>query len=124
MPAPRVQPSLLRRTVAAFSILATAALLYFFAPAKYSFYPQCPFHAITGLNCPGCGSLRAMHQLLHGNFQQALVLNPLAICLLPAFGFFAVRPIRNSELRENKKWLWILGIGVVVFTVLRNLTNF
>jgi hypothetical protein len=109
------------KVFAAFSILTIACVLYFFPPAKVSFYPQCPFHALTGLNCPGCGSLRALHALLHGNFHQAMVFNPLTICFLPALGFFAARPIRESELRENRIWLWLLAVGVVAFTILRNL---
>ena len=26
----------------------------------------CPFKAMTGLDCPGCGATRAIHQLLNG----------------------------------------------------------
>jgi len=45
-------------------------------PDQYPF-PLCPFHTLTGWLCPGCGSQRAMHQLLHGNFGASLKLNPL-----------------------------------------------
>ena len=28
-------------------------------------FPKCPFKVLTGLDCPGCGSQRAIHSLLH-----------------------------------------------------------
>ncbi|MEO8053801.1 MAG: DUF2752 domain-containing protein [Acidobacteriota bacterium] len=67
-------------------ILGTAALaaavLFFFDPATTGFYPPCLFKSVLGTQCPGCGSLRAGHQLLHGNIQQAWALNkPLLIAL-------------------------------------------
>jgi hypothetical protein len=61
-------------------ILGTAALaaavLFFFDPATAGFYPPCLFKTFLGVQCPGCGSLRAVHQLLHGNFAAAWALNP------------------------------------------------
>jgi O-antigen ligase len=61
-------------------------VLYFFPPAETRFYPRCIFHAVTGLECPGCGSLRAAHSVLHGDFAMAFRLNPLLFILLPLAG--------------------------------------
>src|SRR5689334_2220232 len=74
-------------------VVAGAALvsLYFFNPTEHGFFPRCLLHSLTGLDCPGCGGLRATHQLLHGNFIAALRLNPLFIALLPVGAFFAIR---------------------------------
>ena len=58
-------------------------LLYFVNPTKSGIYPPCPFHALTGLYCPGCGSLRAMHDVLHGEIRAALGLNPLMVVFIP-----------------------------------------
>jgi hypothetical protein len=52
-------------------------LLFFFNPAETRFYPRCMMKAVSGLDCPGCGGLRATHQLLHGNVREAFALNPL-----------------------------------------------
>lgn len=77
----------------AFLILLSAIigiiLLYIFNPGTSSIYPPCPFHALTGLYCPGCGSLRALHQILHGELSSAFGLNPLMVLSLPflAYGF-------------------------------------
>src|SRR5215475_918213 len=67
------------------SILAIGcgATLYFFNPAQHGFYPVCTFYRTTGLLCPGCGTLRAMHQLLHGNLEAAVRLNAFTVSLLP-----------------------------------------
>ena len=31
-------------------------------------FPVCPFKALTGWNCPGCGGLRMTHDVLHGDY--------------------------------------------------------
>ncbi|HPJ57455.1 MAG TPA: DUF2752 domain-containing protein [Kiritimatiellia bacterium] len=63
--------------------LAAAALLFFFNPADHAFYPRCPLHAATGLDCPACGGLRAAHLLLHGQVRAAFALNPFLFFAAP-----------------------------------------
>ena len=72
-----------RHLPAALLFLAAAAVLFFFDPATAGFYPPCLFKTIFGAQCPGCGSLRAMHQLLHGNFAAAWALNKPLLVALP-----------------------------------------
>ncbi|MGA8200207.1 MAG: DUF2752 domain-containing protein, partial [Candidatus Sulfotelmatobacter sp.] len=62
---------------------AATVTLDFFDPATSGLFPPCPLHYLTGWYCPGCGSLRALHQLLHGNLSAAWALNPLTVLLLP-----------------------------------------
>ncbi|HWO52757.1 MAG TPA: DUF2752 domain-containing protein [Ornithinibacter sp.] len=50
-------------------------------------YPTCPWLALTGTYCPGCGSLRAIHALAHGDPATAVARNPLAVI---AIGWLAV----------------------------------
>ena len=61
---------------------AGAWILYTFPPGAGSFYPRCVFHAVTGLLCPGCGTTRALHQLLHGHFAAAFRLNPFLFAVM------------------------------------------
>lgn len=51
-----------------------------------SLFPPCLFHTLTGLPCPFCGGTRATNALLHGDWQQSLYLNPLALIAILAFG--------------------------------------
>jgi hypothetical protein len=64
---------------------AAAAVLYgLFDPAKYAFFPKCPFVILTGgLRCPGCGSQRALHALLHLDVKDAFLYNPMVIISIP-----------------------------------------
>ncbi len=106
-------------------VAAACALLYFFNPAEHMFFPACMFHRVTGLNCPGCGGLRATHQLLHGHLAAAFRLNPLFVVAIPAGIIFLLWNVLMKS-PENKfsfrpAWLWI-GLAVVVaFGVARNL---
>ena len=96
-------------------------LLYFFPPAEAGFYPLCIFHAVTELECPGCGSLRAAHSILHGDFAMAFRLNPLLFVLPPLGGLTWVvyRPAGLSAIPA--KWIWALLGVIIAFGVVRNL---
>ena len=83
---------------ASLAALAGIAVLFLFDPATEGFYPPCLFRTVFGAQCPGCGSLRAAHQLLHGNLQQAWALNKPLIIGLPlaaAISLFAF--LRNPK---------------------------
>lgn len=90
-------------------------------------YPTCPFLAITGWYCPGCGALRAVHALGHGDLMTALARNPFAVV---AFGYILVTWVlwlERTARGRPRRWLappWVLyGVlgAVLAFWVLRNL---
>jgi hypothetical protein len=62
-----------------------APLLFVFDPAASALFPPCPVRLLTGWLCPGCGTLRAAHQLLHGHVAAAWALNPLLVGVSPLF---------------------------------------
>jgi hypothetical protein len=64
-------------------IAALAALLRRFPPDRYNVYPRCPIYTYLQLQCPGCGTTRALAALLHGHIAEALRFNPLTTLLLP-----------------------------------------
>jgi hypothetical protein len=111
-------------------VLAGVFLLYGFVnPSTYSFFPQCPFHVLTGLDCPGCGSQRALHSLLNGNLKEAADYNLLLVFSIPllvvhfrykAASIFTGRDIRFRALDYTLTPILIF-ILVVGFAVLRNL---
>ena len=108
--------------------LVAAVVLFFFNPSQHGFYPRCFFKMVTGLDCPGCGGLRATHQLLHGHMRAALELNPLFVVSLPLLAYFAARSVIQyftgrawPQPFRKPAWLWAAGAVVLAFGVLRNL---
>ena len=71
-------------------------LIYFsYNPSENSFFIPCPFHYITGFFCPGCGSQRAVHLLLHGDMVGAFRFNPLMVLTLPVLIYGMTITIAN-----------------------------
>jgi hypothetical protein len=108
--------------------VAGLVLLRVFDPATSRIFPPCPVLYLTGWYCPGCGSLRAIHQLLEGNFRAAWALNPLAIVFLP-FLFYglashALYEIRGRHLPSvflRAEWIRALAVLIVLYGIARNL---
>jgi|SRR6516164_1627079 hypothetical protein len=105
--------------------LIGGAVLFWFDPARNDFYPTCLFHKTTGLLCPGCGSLRAVHQLLHGNLSSAFHFNALLVISLPLLLWFSARfafkTSRHEPFSCSLKWVWVLITAGILFGILRNL---
>jgi hypothetical protein len=103
-----------------------AVVLFLFDPSVVPIYPRCIFHNLTGLDCPGCGTLRALHQLLHGHLLVALQFNAIAVLSLPLFAGLGLR-LAWTEIKGGPTmiwrplWLWLYLSVWVAFGVLRNL---
>lgn len=102
------------------AMIAAGVVLYLFDPETAGFYPVCAMHQLTGLQCPGCGSLRALHQLAHGNIIAAWRFNPLLVALLPMALWLGLR----EAVRWTLGWRWpgiinrpIVGWSLVIVTV-------
>ncbi len=94
--------------------------------AKGSLLPPCPFHALTGWFCPGCGSTRALHALIHGDAALALAMNPLLVVVLPLLAWMALSaagislPGRRLLLPfAGNPRIWL--VALLGYWVLRNL---
>lgn len=96
---------------------------YRYNPENYAWFPKCPFKALTGLDCPGCGSQRAVHALLHGHVDEAFRQNALIPIAIPylSFGFFVRAVSKPSEkLLHWRKILygeWAIKIFAVVISL-------
>lgn len=89
----------------------------------------CPFHLLTGLWCPGCGSFRAINALLHGQFLAAVGYNLLVVFLLPVLAVLLMRDtvhtIRGTTPRRTGPAVAVvLAVAFVLFGILRNLPTF
>ena len=107
--------------------LTAAAVLFHFSPEEYSFYPRCPFFALTHHYCPGCGATRAIAALLHGNVSGALHFNAAVTVLVPValwyFGRMYWTAARENRIEwpEVPQWAWKAALAcVLLFAVARN----
>ena len=120
-----------QRTRAALTVAAGAlatVVLYVRDPSKSFVLPPCPFHALTGKDCPGCGATRAYHQLLHGDLRGAFSYNPLAVLALPLFAYFGLRVVVHAMTGRTlpaitvKPWLlWTSVVMLIAFWIVRNM---
>jgi hypothetical protein len=120
-----------RRLAAPAAVAGLAAgatsLLAAVDPNQAGHYPTCPFLFVTGLYCPGCGSLRAIHALAHLDVLTALDRNPLTVAAIP---FLVLAWARWTRRRLTGRlgagtlpgWaIWALLGLVLAFWVLRNI---
>lgn len=68
------------------AVLAGAALSVH-DPRVPGSYGICPWFALTGTYCPGCGSLRALNRLIAGDLAGAVGYNVLAVLVAPLLGY-------------------------------------
>jgi hypothetical protein len=110
------------------AVAAAAAYVAAVDPNHPGHYPTCPFLAVTGYYCPGCGTLRMVHALTHGHVAEAFGRNALAFVTLPVFAYlwvrWAVAARRGRPLRTAILQPWVIiafTVVTVVFWVVRNL---
>ena len=121
MPASRVRRFLLGAAALLVLGLAYAA----FAAATGLLIP-CPFRALTGLKCPGCGVSHLCLALLRLDFAAAWAANPGLFCALPALavllGAEARRYISGAAVfRWEGTLAWGLVLWLVLWGIVRNL---
>ncbi|MDR1603134.1 MAG: DUF2752 domain-containing protein [Tannerella sp.] len=119
--------------IAGVLVLIAGSFIYFsYNPATNVWFPKCPFLLVTGLKCPGCGSQRAIHDLLHFDFHGAFINNALLISSIPyillLFADYIVRYVRPQSsfhlLIQHPVAIWIYFAFVLVFWVTRNIFGF
>lgn len=116
----------LRGFLVAAAVVAISVGVYFFDPVGGPFpYPRCWIKLLSGYDCPGCGSARALHALVHGNVAEAWNFNPAI--------FFVVALVVLLLLAESDRFprlrRWLLSpaaavtiiAAAAVWTVVRNL---
>jgi hypothetical protein len=136
-----------RRLVAPLAVavatVAATAYVGLVDPNEPGHYPVCPTKALTGLDCPFCGGLRATHALAHGDLGSAIDHNALvALVIVPALviawfvwlrrAWLGTAMTEHSEetsaggpsetrSRLQPALFWSAVALVVAFTVVRNI---
>jgi hypothetical protein len=87
-------------------------------------FPACPFNLLTGWNCPACGGLRMMHDLLHGDLAAAAVDNIFLLVGLPALLAWVLVRWRNGRAIFTVPAIAVIAVLAVTWTVVRNLPGF
>jgi len=123
----------LRGPVLAAVLAAGATLLvHLVDPNVPGRYGLCPLRALTGLACPGCGGLRAIHALTHGDLELAWGLNPVVVAVVPLAVLWWLRWVVRAWSEPSvggakavpgtsRATPWLVLAGMVLFAVLRNL---
>lgn len=119
----------LKLAVFALIFMGLGVVFYSFNPQSSSYFLKCPIFFFTGYLCPGCGSQRAMHELLHLNIKKAFEYNALFVTLIP-YVILAIalntKPLRYYFPQTRKLFfnplaiLILLGIAIA-FSVFRNI---
>jgi hypothetical protein len=101
---------------------------YFFNPGNSGLFPKCPLYVWTGLYCPGCGSQRAIHSLLHFRLLQAMHYNllffPAVLFILYHLAIPVIKKVTGKELPNllyHPRTPWIILAVVILFWILRNI---
>lgn len=112
---------------AAGGLLAATAFVAAVDPHRPGHYPLCPFRALTGLDCPLCGSLRATHDLAHGQLVTAASENLLLVIAAPLLAVGWLVWLRRAWSGDERNPLvattrgqLLVGAVLVVFMVVRN----
>lgn len=107
------------------------AILLRFPPEQYRLYPQCPFYQFFHLECPGCGSTRALAALLHGDIAAAMHFNGLFTMLFPVAVSYGIPLYIQFLRRQPMRFLRLPFAGVLtlltvalLFGISRNLSLF
>jgi hypothetical protein len=132
VPAARARSGALVAVTHPFAVgaLAVAAAGYLTAidPHEPGHYPTCPLLWVTGRYCPGCGGLRALHDVFHGQFAAAVSSNLLVVLALPLVIALWLQWTRNRVSGRVGRhhvpaWFgWLVLAAALVFWVLRNVT--
>ncbi|HKI88149.1 MAG TPA: DUF2752 domain-containing protein [Draconibacterium sp.] len=111
------------------TIMVVLAVLFFVLdPAKNALFPKCAFYSLTGYYCPGCGSQRAIHSLLHLNISGVVSNNFLFLPAVLLILYHYVHPLLNLKFNWRlpnifyfKSTPWIIFVVIILFWILRNI---
>jgi hypothetical protein len=111
------------------AVLVACLALHLRDPHQPGSWGFCPWLVLTGLDCPGCGGLRAVNDLTNGDVVGAASSNLLVVCAIPVSAALWARWFRNAwrgipsraDSRRALACCAVLVVLAVGFAVVRNL---
>ncbi len=127
-PRPRRMLAFVAATVASVAVLGYLRLV---DPNQPGHYPLCPVKALFHVDCPGCGCLRGLHALTHGDIAGMAGHNLLLVAAVPATVVLWARwglrswsgqvpGVTWATHRRNNRILVGVMIAILVFGLVRN----
>jgi hypothetical protein len=114
-------------------VVSTIAILYKnYNPGEIHLFPKCPFWAITGFKCPGCGSQRAVHHLLNLEVLSAAKENILLVLSIPyILAGLIIERLKNPSEKllvwrkrlYGRTAIYIILAIIIAFWIMRNLLH-
>lgn len=117
-----------RPLLVAAAAMAVVALLHLRDPHHHGAWGLCPFYAVTGWYCPGCGGLRGMNDLTKGHVLDAIHSNVFLLPIIAVGVWVWARWLTTSwqgapvlpKLVLNRASATVLIVVFATFTVFRN----
>jgi len=123
------------RKVIVFGLIAAALIVLTIIygklnPENFYLFPKCPFKLLTGFECPGCGSQRAIHYLLNLKINSAIRANVLLIFSIPYLLLLIALELLKFKNRffmrlhrvfYGTKAIWTVFAVVMLWWIVRNL---
>ncbi|WP_405336212.1 DUF2752 domain-containing protein [Psychroserpens sp.] len=110
------------------TLLGVLSLYFFWNPSEHNIFPKCPFYSLTGIYCAGCGSQRAIHQIMNGHIITGIRHNYLLIVVFIVLSYkaliFILNKIYNKAFFDvfHKPFATkIILVLVLLFWILRNI---
>lgn len=109
------------------AVILTAIVLYAtFDPATNPF-PRCIFLQLTGWKCPGCGSQRALHALLHLDIAKAWRYNAMLVAAIPVVSVMFLSQVTKRKMPRlynslnGRVAIWTSFVLLTGWWMLRNI---
>lgn len=110
----------------ALAAVAAVAVYYYFVDPESTPSPRCMFRLLTDYDCPGCGSQRALHALMHGRVAEAWSHNAAMFFAVPLAAAYAVAgrlPAGAARLLRSPAFIFAIAAAIAAWWIGRNIAT-
>lgn len=109
------------------TLIAFGFFYYYNGEHSMQNLPPCLIYTLTGFKCPSCGLQRAVLNMVHGNFTEAIKQNALAVFLIVLGFIIFIKSLFTYVIggkfefpRIKNSHAYFLLITIIAYTILRN----